>query len=489
MKHVLAIDQGTTSSRTIIFDLDGNIISQAQREFTQHYPQPSWVEHDAEEIFQTQLQTIIDALANAHLTNKDIACIGITNQRETIVVWDRATGKPIHRAIVWQDRRTTDRIEQLKSIGLEPMIRSVTGLIPDPYFSATKIGWILDHVSGARARAQRGELCAGTIDTWLAWKLTGRHITDASNASRTMLAALDGKWDRELLRVFDVPRELLPEIVESSGNFGECKIDPVKGIPLTGIAGDQQAALFGQRCVESGNAKCTYGTGCFMLMNTGDRAQTSKSGLLTTIAWKRNSRINYALEGSVFVGGAVVQWLRDGLGLIGSSSEIESLARHSNDSGGVVFVPAFAGLGAPHWEPDARGTIFGLTRGTTGAQIARAALESIAFQVVDLFEAMSADSPSRATVLRVDGGASANNLLMQLQADLLNVRIERPSMIETTAFGAARLAAEGFGLDEFARENSIQIDQFEPQMSRDESESMRANWKRAINSVLAWSRA
>lgn len=488
MPHILAIDQGTTSSRTIVFDLDGKIVSQAQREFTQHYPQPGWVEHDAAEIFDTQLQTIIEALERAKLKSKDIACIGITNQRETVVVWDRKTGEPIHRAIVWQDRRTSGRIDEIRNIGLAPMIQNVTGLVPDPYFSASKIEWILDHVPGARERAMRGELCAGTIDSWLVWKLTGRHITDASNASRTMLCALDGEWDRELLRVFNVPREVLPDIVESSGRLGECVIDPLKGVALTGIAGDQQSALFGQRCEKPGEAKCTYGTGCFMLMNTGQAAQKSKSGLLTTIAWKRNGRIDYALEGSVFVGGAVVQWLRDGLGLIQSSSEIERLANESKDSGGVVFVPAFTGLGAPHWQSDARGTIFGLTRGTSKSQLARAALESIAFQVCDLFDAMSADSPARSKVMRVDGGASANDLLMQLQADLLGVRIERPKMIETTALGAARLAAEGFGLTDFARSDSIQIDHFDPELGREQAESMRSNWQRAVKSALIWAR-
>lgn len=489
MPHILAIDQGTTSSRTIVFDPDGKIVALAQRELTQHYPNPGWVEHDALEIFHTQLQTIIEALDQAKLKSKDIAAVGITNQRETVCVWDRKTGVPIHRAIVWQDRRTSQRMAEIRNIGLDSMIQSVTGLIADPYFSASKIEWILDHVPGARARAERAELCAGTIDTWLAWKLTGRHLTDASNASRTMLCALDGEWDRELLRVFNVPREVLPQIVESSGRLGQCAIDPLKGVELTGIAGDQQAALFGQRCEKTGQAKCTYGTGCFMLMNTGRSPRQSRSGLLTTIAWKRNGRIDYALEGSVFVGGSVVQWLRDGLGLIKSSNEIEGLARLSKDSGGVVFVPAFTGLGAPHWESEARGTIFGLTRGTSASQIARAALESIALQVCDLFESMSEDSPARANVLRVDGGATANGLLMQLQADLLNTGIERPKMIETTAFGAARLAAEGIDLIDFAKSSAIELDHFEPKMSREQADSMRVNWQRAVKSVLIWSRS
>jgi glycerol kinase len=448
MKYVLALDQGTTSSRAIVFDETGAVRSVAQKEFRQIFPQPGWVEHDAEEIWSTQLGVAVEAMARAGLKKSEIAAIGITNQRETTVVWERATGKPIGNAIVWQDRRTADRCRALKSAGHEKTFRERTGLVLDPYFSGTKLAWILENVPGARARADKGELAFGTVDSWLVWKLTGGtvHVTDPSNASRTLLFNIQaGGWDDELLKILNVPRSLLPEVRSSSEVYGETT-GGFGGVPISGIAGDQQAALFGQLCTEPGLAKNTYGTGCFMLMNTGTRLVSSKNQLLTTVAWRIGNRTEYALEGSVFIAGAVVQWLRDGLGIIKSSPEVEAVAATVPDSGGVYFVPAFVGLGAPHWDPYARGAIVGLTRGSTAAHIARAALESIAFQTADVMQAMEADSGVRLKELRVDGGASQNNLLMQFQADVLGIPVIRPAVSETTAWGAACLAGLAVGV-------------------------------------------
>jgi glycerol kinase len=448
MKYVLALDQGTTSSRAIIFDEAGKIRSLAQKEFHQIFPQPGWVEHDAEEIWSTQLGVAVEALAHTGLKSLDIAAIGITNQRETTVVWDRATGKPICNAIVWQDRRTADRCAALKTAGHEKLFRERTGLVLDPYFSGTKLAWILDNVAGARARAEKGELAFGTVDSWLIWKLTrgAAHVTDPGNASRTLLFNIQtGAWDDELLRILNVPRPLLPNVRSSSEVYGEAR-DVLAGIAVAGIAGDQQAALFGQLCTESGLAKNTYGTGCFMLMNTGAKLVASRNQLLTTVAWRIGDRTEYALEGSVFIAGAVVQWLRDSLGIIKSSADVETLAASVGDAGGVYFVPAFVGLGAPYWDPYARGTIVGLTRGSTAAHIARAALESIAFQTAEVMHAMEADSGIRLKELRVDGGASHNNLLMQFQADVLGIPVIRPVVSETTAWGAAALAGLATGV-------------------------------------------
>jgi glycerol kinase len=454
VKHILALDQGTTSSRAIVFDHGGRIVSSAQREFRQIFPHPGWVEHDAQEIWATQLNVARQALRQARLTAGNIAAIGITNQRETTVVWDRVTGQPVGNAIVWQDRRTASACDRLKARGLAPLIRRKTGLVVDAYFSATKLQWILNHVPGANARAQAGELAFGTVDSWLVWKLTnGRcHVTDPGNASRTMLFNIHtGAWDDELLRIFRVPRAVLPDVCSSSGVYGETSL--LGGtIPIAGIAGDQQAALFGQVCTRPGMVKNTYGTGCFMLMHTGVKPIASKHNLLTTVAWRLGDRTEYALEGSIFIAGAVVQWLRDGLGIIKASGEIEALAAEVPDNGGVYFVPAFAGLGAPHWDADARGLIIGLTRGTTRAHIARAALEGIAYQVADVLRAMEKDAGIRLQELRVDGGACVNNLLMQFQAGLLDVPVVRPRVAETTALGAAGLAGLGVGFWKDQRE-------------------------------------
>ncbi|HVL58296.1 MAG TPA: glycerol kinase GlpK [Burkholderiaceae bacterium] len=486
-RYVLALDQGTTSSRSILFDRHGRAVSIAQREFEQHFPQPGWVEHDAVEIWRSQRATIDEAIAKAGARADDIAAIGITNQRETTLLWDRATGEPIAPAIVWQDRRTAAMCAQLKADGVEPIVRSRTGLVIDPYFSATKIRWLLDHVDGARARAERGELAFGTIDSWLIWQLThGRlHLTDCTNASRTMLYDLHRRdWDDELLRIFGIPRSLLPRIGPSSGVLAQVDVGG-RTLPLAGIAGDQQAALFGQACFEPGMAKNTYGTGCFLLMNTGASPQPSASGLVTTAAWQlADGTFAYALEGSVFVAGAVVQWLRDGLGLIASSAEVEALAASVPDTGGVFVVPAFTGLGAPYWDPDARGAIVGLTRGSGRAHLARAALESIAFQSAELLEAMQRDAAKPLTQLRVDGGASANDLLMQFQADLLGVSVVRPRVAETTALGAAYLAglAVGFwsGPDDVA--GNWQVDRrFEPQMDRSQAAALLGAWRDAVS--------
>lgn len=447
MKYILALDQGTTSSRAIIFDHAGAIRAVAQKEFPQLFPKPGWVEHNPNDIWSTQAGVAAEALANAGLTAKDIAAIGITNQRETTVVWDRTSGKPLCNAIVWQDRRTAAICDRLRKDGLAGLIRKKTGLVVDAYFSGTKLQWILKHVKGASAKAKAGDLAFGTVDSWLVWNLTGgkKHVTDASNASRTMMFNIKtGDWDEELLRIFGVPRSMLPEVCSSSEVYGEASLfsDP---IPIAGIAGDQQAALFGQVCVRPGMVKNTYGTGCFMLMNTGSQPIASKNNLLTTVAWRIGERTEYALEGSIFIAGAVVQWLRDGLGIIKTSAEVEALAATVSDTGGVYLVPAFSGLGAPHWDQYARGLIAGITRGTTSAHIARAALEGIAFQVMDVLKAMEADSGIRLKELRVDGGACANNLLMQFQADLLGVPVVRPKVSETTALGAAYLAGLAVG--------------------------------------------
>jgi glycerol kinase len=494
--YLLALDQGTSSSRSIVFDLDGRIVAMAQREFTQHFPQPGWVEHDAQEIWTTQLATARDALAKAGIGAARVRAIGITNQRETTVLWDRRTGEPIHRAIVWQDRRTADRCEQLRAAGLGPTVARQTGLVVDPYFSGTKVAWILDHVDGARARAARGELAFGTIDSWLVFKLTGGrvHVTDPSNASRTMLYDIGRHtWSDELLAALDVPREVLPTVRPSSGVVGEADAALLgTSVPIAGIAGDQQSALFGQACFTAGLAKNTYGTGCFMLMHTGGRFESSSNGLVTTAAAQPDATPQYALEGSVFVGGAVVQWMRDGLKAFGSSADVQAMAASVPDSGGVVFVPAFTGLGAPYWRADARGAITGLSRGTTMAHIARAALESIAFQSAALLEAMNKDvaavggQPVRE--LRVDGGACANDLLMQMQADLIGMPVVRPKVIETTALGAAYLAglATGAyrGLDELAAR--WQVDRrFEPAISREAARGRIQAWEHAVRQVLA----
>lgn len=450
---VLALDQGTTSSRAIVFDRRGRARGTAQQEFPQHFPRPGWVEHDPHDLWASTRRTALAALDEANLTVRDIAAVGLTNQRETTLLWDRRTGQPLHRAIVWQDRRTADACAKLKRTGLEPLFRKKTGLLLDPYFSGTKLAWLLDHLPGARRRAGRGELAFGTVDTWLLWQLTGGrvHATDVSNASRTLLLNLrTADWDPELLKLLRIPHEVLPEVRDSSGVFGEVTSVPaLRGVPIAGIAGDQQAALFGQACWQPGMAKNTYGTGCFLLLHTGDRPVASKNNLLTTIAWRIGGKTEYALEGSVFIGGAVVQWLRDSLGLIAKSADIEKLAATVADNGGVYLVPAFAGLGAPHWDAAARGIITGLTRGSTAGHLARAALESIAYQSADLLGAMQADCGRKLRELRVDGGATVNAALMQFQSDLLRVPVVRPRTTETTALGAAYLAglATGFWKD------------------------------------------
>ncbi len=492
MRYVLALDQGTTSSRAIVFDERGTARALAQKEFRQHFPQPGWVEHDAMEILRTQLACARAALKKAKLAPGRLAAIGITNQRETTVVWDRRTGKPVHRAIVWQDRRTAARCEELKQQGLAATIGAKTGLVIDPYFSATKLEWLLDKVPGLRARAERGELAFGTIDTWLAWHLSGGklHVTDPSNASRTMLYDIHrGEWDDGLLGIFRVPRAMLPEVLPSSHVYGTTARNMLGAeVPIAGIAGDQQAALFGQACHEAGMAKNTYGTGCFLLLNTGSEAIASKSGLVTTCAAQAKIK-QFALEGSVFVGGAVVQWLRDGLRLIKKSVDVEKLAASVRDSGGVYFVPAFAGLGAPYWDPYARGTIVGLTRGSNAGHIARAALESIAFQSAELLHAMEQDSGVKSKELRVDGGAAADNLLMQFQADLLGVPVVRPRVLETTALGAAYLAGLATGVwasrEEIAKQWKV-AKRFEPKMKREEAERRMEEWKRALERARGW---
>jgi glycerol kinase len=491
MSFILALDQGTTSSRALIFDHAGTVRAVAQQEFRQIFAKPGWVEHDAAEIWATQSGVLHEALARAGIGARDIAAIGITNQRETTVLWDRATGRPIAPAIVWQDRRTAPYCDELRNAGHSAMIARRTGLVLDAYFSGTKLKWLLDNVAGARARAVRGELAFGTIDTWLIWNLTRgeAHVTDPSNASRTLLFDIRaGDWDDELLALFDVPRSVLPSIVPSSGVCGHATIGDV-AVPIAGIAGDQQAALFGQACHAPGLAKNTYGTGCFLLMNTGAQAVASANNLLTTIAWMRDGHIDYALEGSVFVGGAVVQWLRDGLKIIATSAEIEALAASAEDNGGVYLVPAFTGLGAPHWDAYARGAIFGLTRGATSAHVARAALESIAFQSADVLAAMEKDAGITLTELRVDGGATANNLLMQFQADLLGAPVVRPAVLETTALGAGYLAglAVGYWNDAADVAANWRVDRvFEPAMSRERVAELRAHWDKAVGRAKAW---
>jgi glycerol kinase len=495
MSYILALDQGTTSSRAILFDRDGVIRGVAQREFRQIFPKPGWVEHDPMEIWTTQAGVAVEVLAGAQARARDVAAIGITNQRETTVVWDRRTGEPIANAIVWQDRRTADVCDRLRADGAEPLFRERTGLVLDAYFSGTKLAWLLDHVDGARARAERGELAFGTIDSWLIWKLTdGRlHITDSSNASRTLLFNIHTlQWDDELLRVLDVPRGVLPEVRASSEIYGEVSTAlGLESVTVGGIAGDQQAALFGQMCTSPGLTKNTYGTGCFMLQNTGTSAPASKHKLLTTVAWTCGGKTDYALEGSVFIGGAVVQWLRDGLGIIRSSGEVEALAASVPDNGNVYLVPAFAGLGAPHWDQYARGAIVGLTRGATAGHIARAALESIAFQSADLLDAMQADAGVRLEELRVDGGASRNDLLMQFQSDLIGAPVVRPQVTETTALGAAYLGglAAGFwkNTDEIASQWRADR-RFEPAMAASRVRELRGRWTEALERSKGWER-
>lgn len=494
MTYILALDQGTTSSRSIIFDNDGNAISVGQQEYTQIFPQSGWVEHDPDEIFRSQITTVIFALQKADLTAAEIAAVGITNQRETTVIWDRETGKPIYNAIVWQDRRTSDWCSRSRE-SHGNLIKEKTGLECDAYFSASKIVWLLDNVAGARKRAENGELAFGTIDTWLAWQLTnGRlHITDPSNASRTMIYNINTlDWDRELLNIFDIPHTLLPEVHSSSEVYGEIEFpNELKGIKIAGIAGDQQAALFGQACFDTGSTKNTYGTGCFMLQNVGDNPVVSDHRLLSTVGWQIEGSTEYALEGSVFIGGAVIQWLRDSLGVITDSSEVEDLAGSVSDNGGVYFVPAFAGLGTPHWDQDARGLIIGLTRGTGKAHIARAAIESIAFQTADLLLAMNADSGVNLTELRVDGGATRNDSLLQFQADILQIPVVRSATSETTALGAAYLAglSVGFWLSKIELARHWRSDRrFEPAMARSTAKSMMAQWYDAVQRSLHWNR-
>jgi glycerol kinase len=494
-QFILSLDQGTTSSRAILFDHHGKIRQVAQKEFSQHYPQPGWVEHDPEEIWSSQYGVLAEVLAKANITTRDVAAIGITNQRETVIVWERAGGQPIHPAIVWQDRRTAAYCDELKTRGLSPMIRERTGLVIDAYFSATKLKWILDQVPGARSRAAKGELAFGTVDAWLVWKLSGGrlHLTDTTNASRTMLFNIHTcSWDDELLRLFDIPAAILPEVRSSSEVYGPTSSIMAPGsigMPIAGIAGDQQAALFGELCTQPGMVKNTYGTGCFLLMNTGAQAVQSNNQLITTIAWTRDGRTEYALEGSIFIAGAVVQWLRDGLHFIRDSKEIEALAAESETTDGVYLVPAFAGLGAPHWNPYARGSIFGMTRGTTKAHISRAALESIAYQTYDVLKAMEADSGIELKELRVDGGATANNLLMQFQSDILGVPVVRPTVTETTALGAAYLAGLGVGFwssIEDIREQWAEDRRFEPAMDQKNAQQLLKGWQRAVKAAIAW---
>jgi glycerol kinase len=493
MGFILALDQGTTSSRALVFDHDGCIRGEARKEFRQIYPQPGLVEHDGEEIWASQLGVAVEAIARAGLTAVDIAAIGIANQRETTIVWDRSSGRPINNAIVWQDRRTAGECDRLKSEGFEPLFRARTGLVLDAYFSGTKLAWILDHVPGARTRAEVGELAFGTIDSWLVWNLTGgeRHVTDASNASRTLLFNIHtGEWDPQLLELLRIPPAVLPEVVASSQVYGETAARFLSArVPISGIAGDQQAALFGQLCDRPGMVKNTYGTGCFMLMHTGDRPVVSGQNLLSTVACRIDGRTEYALEGSVFVAGAAVQWLRDGLGIIRSSGEVEALAASVPDNGGVYLVPAFAGLGAPHWDPYARGALFGLTRGSSAGHIARATLESIAFQTADLLDAMEQDSGTPLAELRVDGGATSNDMLMQFQADLLGCTVVRPRVRETTALGAAYLAglAVGYWRDRAEIGRIWQAERtFTPALERGRAAELRSRWSRALERTKGW---
>ena len=496
MSFILALDAGTTSVRAIVFDRAGKLRGIGQKEIRQIYPRPGWVEHDPGEIWRSQCQAAAAALRNARLHARDVAAIGITNQRETAIVWDRGSGRPVHNAIVWQDRRTAPVCEGLRASGALRAVQRRTGLLLDPYFSATKIAWILDNVPGARKRAHRGELAFGTVDSWLVWKLTdGRcHLTDASNASRTLLYNIHrDAWDADLLRLFRIPAEMLPEVRSSSEVYGEASALPcAPGVPISGIAGDQQAALFGQMCIGSGQSKCTYGTGCFHLENTGSRALASKNKLLTTVAWKFGTKLTYALEGSVFVGGAAVQWLRDGLKIVRASPEVDRLAVSVRDNGGVYLVPAFTGLGAPHWDPYARGLLIGITRETTAAHLARATLEGIALQVADLIDAVRSDTRRHLDELRVDGGLCRSALLMQFQADILGIPVVRPAQIETTALGAAYLAGLAVGYWKSARSLASQwkVERvFEPRMPRARAAEMRARWSEALIRAKNWERA
>jgi len=493
LQYVLALDQGTTSSRALLFDREGSVRAIAQREFDQIFPQPGWVEHNPEQIASSQIAVALEALSQAGARSRDVAAIGITNQRETTIVWNRETGLPVYNAIVWQDRRTADFCQHLRGEGHGPLIQQRTGLLIDPYFSASKISWILENVRGARALAEAGKLAFGTVDSWLLWKLTnGRvHATDASNASRTMLFNIHtGKWDQKLLDLFQVPASMMPAVRFSSEIFGEVSETGIDGIPLAGMAGDQQSALFGQRCTRPGMTKNTYGTGCFMLQNTGPRAVPSSNRLLTTVAWKIGDATEYALEGGVFVGGAVVQWLRDGLGIIRKSEDVEALANSVPDNGGIYFVPAFVGLGAPHWDSYARGSIFGLTRGTTAGHLARAAVESIAYQVADLLDAMRRDSGVPVEQLRVDGGASGNDSLLQFQANILGIPVVRPVVIETTALGAAYLAGLAVGFWKGGLDSAVTKDDrcFEPEMPVSQARSLRERWAEAVSRSKAWER-
>ena len=493
-KYIVALDQGTTSSRAVVMDHDANIVSVSQREFEQIYPKPGWVEHDPMEIWASQSSTLVEALAKADINSDQIAAIGITNQRETVVVWERETGKPIYNAIVWQCRRTAEICEQLKRDGMEEYIRKATGLVVDPYFSGTKVKWILDHVEGSRERAKRGELLFGTVDTWLIWKMTqGRvHVTDYTNASRTMLFNIhDLDWDDKMLDALDIPRAMLPEVRKSSEVYGQTNIGGKGGtrIPIAGIAGDQQAALFGQTCYEPGMAKNTYGTGCFMLMNTGTTPIPSKNGLVTTIAWGLDGKVEYALEGSIFVAGSAIQWLRDGLRLIDTAPDSEWVAKRVPDSDGVYVVPAFVGLGAPYWDMDARGLIIGITRGTKKSHIVRATLDSMAYQTKDVLGAMEADSGIKLAALKVDGGAVANNMLMQFQADILGVPVDRPQVIETTALGAAYLAGLAVGVwdskEELVSSWKLQ-NRFEPTMDPEKAAGYYKGWRKAVKHAMHW---
>jgi glycerol kinase len=492
-KYVLAIDQGTTSSRAILFNPQGSIITVAQKAFQQYFPNPGWVEHDPNEIWYTQSSVIKEAMAKTDVSDTHIACIGIANQRETTIVWDRETGFPVYNAIVWQDRRTSDYCEELKEKGYAGRIQQKTGLVIDAYFSATKIRWILDNVKGIRERAERGELCFGTVDTWLVWKLTKgeRFITDITNASRTMLFNIHTQeWDRELLDLFTIPSSMLPEVVSCSEVYAESKAPLFKsGIPISGMAGDQQAALFGQLCIEEGMIKTTYGTGCFMILNTGDKPVLSHNHLLTTIGWKIKDKITYALEGSVFVGGAAIQWLRDGVGLLPNASVSEQMAKAVSDNGGVYFVPALTGLGAPYWDQYARGTIIGITRGTTANHITRAALEGISYQVDDVLMAMENDINYKPKEIRVDGGAIANNFLMQFQADISRCPVVRPKVLETTALGAAYLAglAIGYWKDIDQLKEQWSLDKvFHPGMKEEQASQLLKEWHKAVNSARRW---
>jgi glycerol kinase len=493
-KYILALDQGTTSSRAILFNKKGEIYSVAQKEFTQYFPKPGWVEHDPLEIWSKQAGVAAEATTKKGLNGKNIAAIGITNQRETVVIWDKHTGDPIYNAIVWQDKRTSEYCDKLKADGKEKMIQEKTGLVIDSYFSGTKIKWILDNVEGAREKAKAGDLILGTMDSWLIWNFTKGelHVTDVTNASRTMLFNIHTMdWDDDLLELFDIPKSMLPEVKDSSEVYGHTKTTVFASkIPIAGIAGDQMAALFGQMCTEKGMVKSTYGTGCFMLMNIGDKPIISKNKLLTTVAWRINGKTEYALEGSIFIGGAVVQWLRDGLGIIKKSRDIESLATSVESTDGVYFLPAFAGIGAPYWDQEAKGTMFGITRGTTDAHIARASLEAIAYQTMDILKAMEADSEIDIEELRVDGGATVNDMLMQFQSDVLNTTTVRPKVIETTALGAAYLAglAVGFWKDMEEIQSIWKEDvKFQPTKDQDKIQEGIKGWYRAINALQSWS--